>query len=339
MSLGSMQAELVGMVPYVPPDYAKTCVLRSFADISRKSMWSYLMFEGNWTSPAIVNAGQATTTQGSNLVTLNAAASAAVLAVGLGPPSAITQRQFRVGIGTIYNIWGLDQTVPTAVVLTLDRPYAESSGTSAYQIYQVYYAAPVNDFREWISVRDINNFNNLFTVKSRVWVDERDPQRTVYYIPTHVVPYQLDLNPASPTYQYLLFELWGQPSFVLTYQLAGIRKGTGILVNPSDEIPPQLGEDCVMSLARYYAYQWAALNWQTAWGQRPDFASLMREEVSNDRRPGRPLGIYNRLFGEYRMQDRAAADNFKTRLRRSLGTPALPSYSSISGVASPGAAW
>src|SRR5208282_271815 len=122
---------------------------------------------------------------------------------------------------------------------------------------------------------------------------------------THVVPYQLDLNPASATYRYMLFELWGQPSFVLTYQLAGIRKGTGLLVNPSDTIPPQLGEDCVMSLARYYAYQWA--------------------EVSNDRRAGG--GLYNRLLREYRLQDRSLADNFKTQLRRTLGMPALPSYS------------
>ena len=135
----------------------------------------------------------------------------------------------------------------------------------------------------------------------------------------------------------MLFELWGQPSFVLTYQLAGIRKGTGLLVNPSDTIPPQLGEDCVMSLARYYAYQWAEVNWQTAWGQKPNLAGLMREEVSNDRRAGG--GLYNRLLREYRLQDRSLADNFKTQLRRTLGMPALPSYSSISGVATPGAAF
>ena len=346
-----MQAELVGMVSWLPPDYAKTCVLRSFSDICRKNLWSFLVFEGNWTSPAIVNAGQATTVQGQNAITLNAAASAAAIAIAFGPPSTIIQRQFRVGIGTIYNIWGINASNPNAVVLTLDRLYAEPSGTSAYQIYQVYYPAvaqqgldtvPVTDFREWIGIRDINNFNNLFTTKSRAWVNERDPQRTVYYLPTHAVPYQLDLNPASPTYKCLLFELWGQPSFVLTYQLAGIRRGDGILVNPSDEIPPQLGEDCVMSLARYYAYQWGALNWQAAWGPRPNFEAMMQMEVSNDRRPGRPLGLWNRLFAEYRMQDRSAMDNFKTRLRRTLGSPALPSYTTIPGefgVASPGAPW
>jgi hypothetical protein len=332
-----MAAELVGMISNMPPDYAKTVVQRAFADICRKNLWSFLMFEGNWTSPAIVNAGQVTTVQGQNTVTFNAAASAAIIAVGLGPPSQIIQRQFRVGIGTIYNIWGINVSVPTAVVLTLDRPYAEIGGTSAYQIYQCYYAAPVNDFREWIGVRDINNFNNLFTTKSRVWIDERDPQRTVYYLPTHVVPYELDMNPASATYRYMLFELWGQPSFVLTYQLAGIRKGTGILVNSADTIPPQLGEDCVMSLSRYYAYQWAEVNWQTAWGPKPNLTGMMREEVNNDRRSGG--GLYNRLLRDYRMQDRALADNFKTRLRRTLGMPALPSYSSISGVATPGAAW
>lgn len=339
MSLGSMAAELTGVVPNLPPDYARTLVLRAWADVCRQNLWSFLMGEANWTSPSIVNAGTVATTQGLNTVTFNAAASAAIIAIGF-QPSPVVARQFRIGIGTIYNIWAMDTTTPTAVVLTLDRPFAESSSAaSPYQIGQWYYPAPVKDFKAWLNVRDMTNFNDLITTKSRSWIDDRDPQRTISYIPSHCVPYQMDLNPASGTYRYMLFELWGQPVYQLTYQLAYMRTGVGMLVNNADEIPPQIGEDCVLSLGRYYAYQWGEANWQTAWGVKPNFAFLMRQEVCNDRRPGRELGVYNRLFGEYRKQDREAVVNYTTRLRRRSGVDPQGFYNSISGSAFPGLPW
>ena len=341
MSLGSMAAELQGVVANLPPDYAKTLALRAWADVCRQSLWSFLMGEANWTSPALVNAGSVSTTQGFNTVTFNAAASAAIIAIGF-QPSPVIARQFRIGIGTIYNIWAIDTTTPTAVVLTLDRPFAESSASaSPYQIGQWYYAAPVSDFKAWINVRDMVNFNDLITTKSRAWVDDRDPQRTISYIPSHCVPYQVNQNPdpGAPGYKRLLFELWGQPAYQLTYQLAYIRTGVGMLVNNSDDVPPQIGEDCILSLGRYYAYQWGEANWQPAWGTKPNFMFLMRQEVCNDRRPGRELGVYNRLFGEYRLQDRNAVNNFTTRLRRNSGVDPQGFYNSISQSANPGRAW
>jgi hypothetical protein len=333
VSLGSMANELTGVVSQMPPDYAKTCVQRAWADVQRHNLWSFLMFEANWTSPAIVNAGTVTVTQGNNTVVFNSSAATAINAIGLFPSSVIA-RQFRVGIGTIYNIWKWDG-VNTA---TLDRKYQEASGSNIpYAIYQAYYPSPVKDFWTWLNVRDIVNFNDLITNRNRDWIDLKDPQRSIYYIPTHVVPYQLDLNPDSPTYQYPMFELWGQPQYQLTYQLAGLRKSWP-LVNPTDTLPQQVGEDCVMSLARYYGYQWAEANYQREWGPKPNYTWLMREEVSNDRRRG--VGIYNRLFAEYRMQDRSTMDNFKTRLRRGWSFPNADGwYSSIAGQATPGAPW
>jgi hypothetical protein len=243
MSFQSMASELTGVVPKLSYDYAKTLVNRSWRDVRRKNLWSFLLFESNWTSPALINSGAVAVTQGQNTVTFNATASAAITAAALQPPSQIIQRQFRVGIGTIYNIWAIDTTVPTAVVLTLDRNYQEPTNASTpYTILQCYYASLVPDFWTWISVRDIVNFNDLITTVKRAQFDLWDPQRTLWYIPTHVAPYELDLNPASSTYQYQLFELWGQPQYVLTYQLYLLRKGQD-LVNPNDTLPPQIGED------------------------------------------------------------------------------------------------
>lgn len=333
MSFGTMAAELTGVVTNMPPDYCKTVVNRAWMDIQRKNLWSWLLFDGNWTAPAIVNGGLATVTSGSSAVTVDATAAAAINAIGL-TPSSVTQRQFRVGIGTIYNIRAWDNTSNT---LTLDRNYQEASGTTAYMIYQVYFAAPVQDWKAWISVRDIVNFNNLITTKTRQFFDLKDPQRSIYYLPTHVAPYTLDMNPNNPTYQYQLFELWAQPTFNLTYQLWGVRRGTP-LVNAGDTLPPSIGEDCVMSLARYYSYGWGEANWKPEWGPKPNFAFLMREELNNDRRY--PTGLFNRLYREYRMQDRELVNNYIGDLRRRWTWPTAEGwYSSVAGVASPGAAW
>ena len=321
-----MYSEATGIVPKLPPDYAKTLVNRAWRDVRRKSLWSFLLFESNWTSPNVVNAGSVTTVQGQNTITFNVAATASINAIGTFPSPA-AGRQFRIGVGTIYTIWNW---VPGTGVATLDRPYQESSATGAsYSIYQCYYPAPMQDFWQWLSVRDMVNYNDLITTKSRAWIDEHDPQRMIFYIPTHVVPYQIDQNPASATAGWQTFELWGQPQYQLTYQLYGLRKGTD-LVNPTDTLPPQIGEDCVMALTRAYAYEWAEANKVDSREMGSDFRFLIGDAKAD----------FKRLYQEYRLQDRAAVDNFATKLKRGWSWPNMDGwYSGIGGVASPGAAW
>lgn len=396
-----MANEINGVVPKMSFDYGKTIINRALQDVYRQSLWSFQLFESNWTSPAAIGSngaspasgGTCTVVSGSNLVVFDPLiATPLINAIGLFP-SPVTQRQFRVGIGTIYNIWALnggqtgsvttsgtaltatagtfpvDGTVgngtPIAIngvqyllasvtdathatlqssagsqtgvaftisaILTLDRLYQEASGANiAYQIYQVYYPSPYADFKSWKTVRDIINFNDLILSRSRDWVDIQDPQRSYYYIPTHCVPYQNDQNPNSATYGWLFWELWGQPSFVLTYQLYGTRNGPA-LVNPTDTIPIQIGEDVVMAKARYYAYEWAEANRESSRGGG-NFLMLKRETLAE----------YKSLYRSYRMRDRAAVDNFMTRCRTSGGTGTgvwEPNYSAIAGVANPGSPW
>ena len=328
MSLGTMASEVVGSVPKMPVDYAYTCVSRAYKDVRRQNLWSFLLFDANWTTPSIVNAGTVTVTHGSKTVVFDAAASAAITAIGAFP-SAVTQRQFRIGIGTIYNIWAISTAIGGIVTLTLDRNYQEASGAGVtYMIYQVYYAAPMQDFWAWLSVLDPTNMSELVTNKSRSWLNGEDAQRTVFYLPTHVLPYQKDQNPASSTFGYMLFELWGSPTFNLTYQLYGIRKGLD-LVNDADNLPAEIGEDCVLSLAKKYAYEWAEAN-----------KGDMPRSVGSDYRflIGDTKSEYKRLFMEYRKQDREVVDNWRTRLRKDWNWPGLY-YSSIAGIASPGMPW
>lgn len=333
MAFVDMVTELTGVIPKMPYDYAATLVNRSYRDIRRKNLWSFQLFEASWVSPATLNAGTVSCNLGSTIVTFDATASAAILAAtSLGPfPTPWIQRQFRVGISTIYNIWAVNFNTPTAIQFTLDRPYTDSSGAGqGYIIFQCYYPVPMKDFLTWITVRDIVNFNDLVLTKTRSEINFMDPQRTIFYLPTHCVGYQNDLNPASPTYGWFMYELWGQPQYELVYQLYGIRKGTD-LVNDTDTLPGAIGEDCVMELAKYYAYQWAeGTKGDMPRNQGSDFKFLM----------GASLAEYKRLYREYRQQDREAVDNWYDIRRHHTWLSNVDGYySSIGNVANPGSPW
>lgn len=328
-----MYNEVTGCIPKLDPDFAKTLVNRAWADVRRRNLWSFQLFESNWISPALVNAGTVTTVQGTNTVTFDSVASSALLPlVTLGPfPTPLAQRQFRVSFqATIYNIWAIDITTPTAIVITLDRPYVEPGGTSSYSIYQCYYPAPMKDWLTWMSVRDMTNYNDLRTLTTRGQIDARDPQRSLAYLPTDVAPYQLDMNPTSATKGFQLFELWGQPLYVLPYQLYGIRRGVA-LVDDADELPEAVGEDVVMEGAKIKAYEWAEANK----GDMPrNSGSDYRFLIGNAK------AEFERLIKSYRKDDRERVDNWYS-VRR--GTGWLPNaegyFNAISGTANPGAPW
>lgn len=324
-----MISELTGIVPKLPYNYAKTLINRAVADTYRKSLWSFQLFETNWVSPNLLTAGHAAVTQGLNTVTFDTTARAAINAIGPGPiPTPITSRQFRVAISTVYNIWAYNSTTGVA---TLDRPYTDvTAAATGYQILQCYYAPPYSDFKAWINVRDMMNFNNLNIYHSRKDMDFRDPQRTLWWIPTDVVPFAPDQNPASPTYGYLLSELWGPPMQQLTYQNYGLRKGPA-LVNDTDKLPLAIGEDCIMALGRSYAYEWAEANKN----------DIPREQVSDYKfLIGLAKAEYKRLYTEYRKDDREQVDNWYDVRRPRMPFPSIEGfYNSISNTAWPGVPW
>ncbi len=337
MAFIDMAAELTGSVTKLDIDFAKTLINRSWSDVRRKNLWSFQLFEGNWISPAIANSGTVTTTQGARTVVFDATASAALVTLNAiaGPfPTPLLQRQFRIGsASTIYNIWAY--AINTGVVtLTLDRPYVESSGAGqTYMIYQCYYPAPMVDFLTWMSVRDMTNFNDLNTYATREAIDRKDPQRSIFYLPTDVAPYQQDLNPASPNYGFQLFELWGQPAYVLPYQLYGIRRGA-LLVNDTDTLPNAVGEDVVVEGAKIKAYEWAEANkGDMPRNQGSDFRFLI----------GNSQAEFKRLWHEYRKDDRERVDNWFTTRRPGQGRWTIGMadgyYNALANTANPGAPW
>ena len=324
MAFQNMIGELHGTIPKIPFSLCKTYINRAWTDVRRQNLWSFQLFDGNWVSPVAISAGHVSITQGLNTITFDATAKAAINAVGF-LPTPITQRQFRPGsVTTIYNIWAYNAGTGVA---TLDRPVAENTQSLiTYQLLQCYYPAPMADFLCWTSVRDMVNFNDLFTYRyNREELDGIDPQRSSNLIPSDVVYYAQDSNPASPTYRFPMFELWGQPTANLVYQLYGLRRGVD-LVNPTDTLPPAVTEDCVLALAKVYGYQWAEANkGDHPRNMGPDWKYLMGEAKTE----------YARLYKDLRKKDRNTVDNWYAGRRTTYYTDVY-TYSSASQTAWPG---
>ncbi len=331
MAFGDIYSEVRGSVPKMPNDFARTLSNRALLDIYRQSLWSCLMGEANWTTPALLTGGTVSTVQGTNTVTFDATASAGITAIGLGPvPTPITQRQFRIGVGTIYNIWAMDDSNPSAVVLTLDRLYQEPTASGQpYFIEQIYYPAPAKDFFYWLGLRDMMTPSWLNTSRTRDYLDKRDVQRQFFGPSDICVPYQLDMNPASPTYGWMLFELNPVPSYVLVYQLYFVRRGLP-LVNDTDTVPFCIGEDCVIERSKVFAYEWAEANkGDVPRGTGSDYRFLIQNSKAE----------YKRLYSDYRRQDRQMVDNFRIRPGPRTGWSVDGFYSAYANAASAGAAW
>ena len=325
MAFLDLYSEIRGSVPKLPQPLAKTLVNRAYQDIKRQNLWSFQLYESNWIAPAQVSAGTATVVQGSNQVTFDVAGGAAIDA-SITAYNPINQRQFRIGVGTICNIIAWDSA---GRVATLDRGYPDPGGaTLSYRIYQVYYPAPFQDHRSLMTVRDMVSFVDLDVDKNKAWLDERDPQRTYFYFPTHVIPYLLGVDSANTaTYQFPTFELWGAPLSNRAYQIYGIRKGVD-LVNNSDTLPPAITEEAIVALAKFYAYEWAEANkGAIPRNQGPDFKFLMGETKAR----------YNELFKKLRQQDREYVDNWFSVRRSALFGKYWAVYNSVSGTAFPGA--
>ena len=326
-----MRTELRGCVPKLPYAFTGTLINRAWRVIRESDLWSFNLYESSWISPPLINIGTVTVTQGSPIVQFDPIAVAAINAAQIATPySLITQRQFRpgnvAGLAGIYNLIDYDQVAGTAL---LDRMYADASGTNtAYNIYQLYYPAPFQDHLAWISVRNMQMFLDLNLDTERNVIDAWDPQRSLYQFPTDVVPYMLDnrgagTDNASATLGFPLFELWGQPVTPFTYCLYGVRRGVD-LVNPTDTLPQPIGEDCVLSLARSYAYEWAEANKDmTPRSSGPDFRFLI----------GKALAEHKDLKIRDRKNDREFCNLWFSI--RNLRMPRVGNYNTLAGIASP----
>jgi hypothetical protein len=327
MSYIDMSSEIRGSVPKISILFARTLVNRAWRAVRESNLWSFNLFESSWITPPLETSGTCAVVQGSATITFDAIARAALLADQTAQPySLLTTRQFRVGVGGIYSIISIDPSFSTNGIATLDRAFADpSNAAAAYQVYQLYYAAPFKDHRAWLSVRNPTMFIDLDLTTTRAQVDAMDPQRSWYQFPTRVVPYARDTRVGSATLGYPLFELWGQPVAPFTYQCYGVRSGVDFSL-PTDTVPQPLDEDLILAKAREFAYEWAEANKDiTPRSSGPDFRFLI----------GKAQADFTKQKVLYRKQDREFVLNWMVS-HRGLDAGRISYYNSLAGFAGPG---
>lgn len=330
MSLATMIAELRGCVPKYSAGLAQIHIRNAWSDIRNMTGWSFQLFSGGFGTPGLTNAGSVTVTYGSDQVVGDAAASTAWLAASI-PNSLLTQQQFRVNVGTIYNIIAFDGVS----TLTLDRPYYDKStgANQGYSIYQPYIVAPTANFLTWESVVDVNNAIDLMAngaKKFRDYADNFDPQRQIFSNPGSLLPYGTDHRGAgtpnaSATLGYRVFELYPQPQAQFAYQTWYTTLGPD-LVDLSDTLPYPITEHVVKSLARVKAYEFAEANRdpRNPRGSGADFRFLM----------GAVAKEAAAQIKELRMQDRDSVDLWYSAMSRVKGYGYPTTFSPSQGTVS-----
>lgn len=319
MSLETIASRLTGYVTALPKPEAYNLVNEAWKDIRNDRLWSFQLAEDGIASPAVISTGTVTATLGSATVTCDAAASAAL--TGLTNP-VVTQRQFRIQGYTIYDIVGFDTTVPTACVITLNRPFVDVAGLGlSYLCYQCYYTAPVKDFKRWLDWRDMTNGVWLSIFESRREVNISDPKRLYFSFPYYVLGYQTDQRTGSSTPGWMRYELYPNPLSVVTYMRWYLRTGAD-LVNPADTVPEPITEELVFFRARVRAYEWAESNKRpdAPRGSGADYKFLAQAAMAEYTRELRIVG----------MKDRDLIELFVNQVHR-FGARKGDYYSSIIG--------
>lgn len=280
MAFLDMTAELTGTLPGLSPILAQTYVNRALQKIYGERLWSFLLTDGVINCPAQVTAGSISITQYIADVTLDATASAAILAQTLvGATPGILQLQIRFGgpsptAGPVYSILAFDATNPAAIILTLDHPVQESTNAAtSYQIYRCYVIPPIDDFMRWETIVDPANAITMTRqrlTRSSAEFDVMDPQRssqglaynlgswggnrTVDPITGLTAP-NATVDAGAPIY-----EFWPHPTTGQNFFCRMRRRGEA-LVQPQDTQPVLISDALIIQCVLYaYAYPFAMAN-------------------------------------------------------------------------------
>lgn len=279
MAYLDLVAELTGTLPGLSPLLAQKYINRAWGEVRDARLWSFLIVEGAVVCPPVVTTGTAAVVQYTDTVTLDAAASAALLAqTTFGAVPGLTNMAIRFGtvpaVGQVYSIVAVDATNPAALILTLSRIVVDSTDAAAtIQVYRPYITPPIPDFLKWESLVDMTN---AFTITrnrlncTSADFDRRDPQRQcqglAYYCGNFLGgysanPYTATVAPnpnveaGSNTY-----ELWPHPTSGQTFWAKFRRKGTDFL-SPADTQPSVIPDGLIINRAlAWHAYPFAQAN-------------------------------------------------------------------------------
>ena len=265
MSFVDLYSELVGRLPGLSPFLAESFIQRAWREVRDERTWSFLQEICAIVCPVQVVAGTVSITQFSDIVTCDATASAALLAIALPAPLDLTALQIRFGgtgntssVGQVYSIADFDDTNPLAVVLTLDRIQVQTTNTvSGYQVYRAYIKPTIDDFLKWTSIVDMTNGWRLRLNYTSDLFDVRDPQRQAQGMSYYVGSYLGNPGLTQPRPQY---ELWPHPTSGQTF--LGRFRRSGESFNTSDEEQaPIIPDSLILNRALgWHGYPWAQEN-------------------------------------------------------------------------------
>jgi len=246
---------------------AEKYVQRAWRAIRDKRLWAFLATDGAIVCPAVVSTGSAAIVQYTNTVTLDAVASAALLAqTVVGAVPGLTNQQIRFGattpaMGQVYNILTADATVPAAILLTLDRVVQEATNAVAgLQVYRCYITPPSADFLKWESVVDMANAIRPKLDSSSAYFDAKDPQRSsqglAYFLGRYAGAFIPDpitgIVSPNPNVDVgaIVYELWPHPTQGQVFYVRFRRRGTDF-TSITDTQPAEITDDLILSRALY----------------------------------------------------------------------------------------
>lgn len=265
-----LAADLSGQIPGLPNIFARKFINRAMTEVKREKLWTWNTAEGVIITPQIISSGGlVSVTQFSPTITFDATSIMALLPYVLANPP-LTQRQFRIGPGPIYNIIGYN---PTTGVATLDRIYGEATApTQQYSIYRCYYGAPSNDgttpVYDFLRYLVINNPIQGYVIAgrrlnmSREEINRRDPLRGAIGNPYYTAMYKptpnTGNNTTSPNFGQMQYEFWPHPTYqqslIATYERLHVD------LQPTDYFPNQCPTLLVTYKALEFGYRWAMQN-------------------------------------------------------------------------------
>jgi hypothetical protein len=334
MALIDMASELAEAIPALDRIYAKTLIKRAFRVVRDSNLWSFQLGQGGFSTPNILTAGSISIPGGigSSQIVGDSVASAAWLALPFY--FSPTVQQIRATGYSIYSIIAIDPTVPTAVILTLDRPFVDplpSLTGAGYQMFQQYIAAP-KGFKRWLNVSDMFNAWPMDIWTSVRTVNMTDPSRLYTSNPIIICGAGTDMRGAgtinaSATIGQQLMELYPTPSTAISYQTFYVWNGPG-LENNSDEVPYPITQDVVLEKAKTYAYEWAEArkDVMAAKGSGANYLSLKKDAEAT----------FQTRLKTIRLTDKDAVDIFNINMNSFMSQFKMPYFNSPVGRANMG---
>lgn len=324
MAFIDLISELANAIPGMSRQYARTLVNRAWRVVEDANLWSFQLQTTSWATPALITAGSVTPTL--NSPTVLGDADAVTAWTNAGYPF-LTQRQFRIGNLSIYNIIAFD---PDAGTITLNRNFTDPLPTppQGYQILQQLIPAPTKEFKRWLSVSDMYNNRPVFIHKTKREIDLIDPTRQMTSNPSEIFSVGQNSDATSSNKGFQMYEMWPTPLANLPYSGWYVTR-FGALEKNSDTFPEPISDELILAKSREYMYEWAEARRDIMAAKNSSGNYLVLKSAARK--------DFEERLKQTRIVDKENVNAFLARIPfYEYGMARMPFYNSLTGRANPG---